>query len=457
MMRRLIAKELLANLLSLRLSFAFLILVPLVIVSVYILCNDYAQRKRDYDAKVPLHIQTAHTSIITVDRPPTPLMALVGGSTVTTGNTVRLSYHDAPRIKGGFDHTPIYYIFLRTDYVFIIGIVMSLLALIFSYDSISGEREHGTLRLVMSNSVPRDVVLLSKWIGGYLSALFPAMIALLLGIIVFTLHPAVALTTTDWWVIFLLLVIACIYLGIFFSLGVLISVVSPTTGNAATRCLFVWLLFVLIIPNMAPHIARRFVPTPPIQEMERQYDRILAEIAEKRNADHRKWSPRLSNTEPVTWDEFIRIRARVREKIEEIERFHLTEQRDTFRRMANNYSNTLQRQMRLGRILSACSPYAVFVGVATVLSSTDSESQLAFLQMVRQYEDDYFDDQYRVGLETGRGIHKSDPVQNPLEFRPGVQGLQERIRKSLRGIGWLVFSGILSLMAGYLLFLRRAI
>ena len=72
-------------------------------------------------------------------------MALVGGVTVTTGNTVHLSYYDAPRIKGGFDHTPIFYIFPHTDYLFIVGIVMSLLALMFSYDAISGERERGSV------------------------------------------------------------------------------------------------------------------------------------------------------------------------------------------------------------------------------------------------------------------------------------------------------------------------
>jgi len=457
MIRRLIAKEILMNLLSLRLTFAFLILIPLVIISVYVLCNDYAQRKEDYDAKVSLHAKTAYTDTITVDRPPSPLMALAGGATVATGNTVQLSYYDAPHIKGGFDHTPIYYIFLRTDYIFIIGVVMSLLALLFSYDAISGEREHGTLRLVMSNSVPRDVVLLSKWMGGYLSALLPSMTALLLGILVFALHPSVGVTATDWWVIFLLLTLACVYLAIFFSLGVLISVISSTTGSAAMRCLFVWLLFVLIIPNIAPHVARRFAPTPSIQEMERQYDKILADTAEKRHNEHVEWSERLSNTDPVTRDQFIRILTRIRKKIEEIEYSHLTKQRDVFRQMANDYNNMLRRQIRLGRIMSACSPYAVFSDVSATLANTNGESQIAFLGMVRQYEDGYFDEQHRVGLETGRGIHRFDPVRNPPEFHPGVLNLQERIKQSLLGIGCMVFFGTVFFMASYLLFLRRPV
>ncbi len=457
MIRRLITKEILTNLLSLRLTFAFLILIPLVAISVYVLCNDYAQRKEDYDAKVSLHTGTAFTETITVDRPPQPMMALVGGVTVTTGNTVKLSFYDAPRIKGGFDHTPIFYIFPRTDYLFIIGVVMGLIALLFSYDAISGERERGTLRLIMANSVPRDVVLFSKWIGGYLSALLPSMTALLLGILVFILHPAIHINSVDWWAVFLLLVSACIYLAVFFSLGVFISAISPTTGSAAMRCLFVWLLAVLIIPNVMPHIAGRVIPAPSRQEMEREYDKIVADTAAARRKEHDEAAKQLGNTEVVTRDEFDRILRRIRREIEDIEYRHLTRQRDVLRQLANAHGDRLKEQIRLTSLLSSLSPYAVFVDVATTLANTGGESQVNFLRQVRKYKEDYFYQQYMDGLETGRGIHRHNPVPDPLEFQMTFPDLQERLQRCLPGIGLLAFLGILCFMADYLLFLRRPI
>lgn len=453
MIRRLMVKEILTNLLSLRLSLAFFILVPLVLISAYMLCNDYEQRKRDYDAKVSLHMQAAASDRIRIDRQPSPLMALVGGATITTGNTVHLSYYDAPRVKGGFDHTPIFYIFPRTDYVFVVGIVMSLLALLFSYDAISGERESGTLRLILANAVPRDVVLFSKWVGGYLSALFPCTTALLLGMLVFVLHPAVELTWMDWWVLFLLLLTAWIYIAIFFSLGIFISAISPTTGSAAMRCLFVWLLFVIIIPNAAPHIARRFAPTLSAQEMERKYDRIVADTAESRYKDHAIAAESLGNTEPVEGDEYRRIMTRIGNKIREIEHLNLTRQRDTLRQIANVYDNRLQRQMRLTRILSSCSPYAILADVAMALTNTGSESQVAFLRMAWQYEDTYFNKQY--GKE--KLISRYDPVSDPPLFGLTVPSLRERVRRSLPGVGLLIVFGVFCFMAGYLLFLRRSV
>jgi ABC-type transport system involved in multi-copper enzyme maturation permease subunit len=52
----------------------------------------------------------------------------------------------------------------------------------FVFDAICGEKERGTLKVLLSNSVPRDLVLLGKWIGGYISLAIPFLIALLGGI-----------------------------------------------------------------------------------------------------------------------------------------------------------------------------------------------------------------------------------------------------------------------------------
>ena len=46
-------------------------------------------------------------------------------------------------------------------------LIFWLLAIVFGYDAICGEKERGTLRLMLSCSVPRDTVLLAKWIGGF--------------------------------------------------------------------------------------------------------------------------------------------------------------------------------------------------------------------------------------------------------------------------------------------------
>jgi hypothetical protein len=127
------------------------------------------------------------------------------------------------------------------------------------------------------------------------------------------------------------------------------------------------------------------------------------------------------------------------------------------RQLANDYDNQLQNQIRLAKQLASISPYAVLVDVATTLADTNGESQIAFLRMARQYEDDYFEQEYKRGLETGRGIHRFDPVRDPLLFRPTAPNLRMRLRQSLPNIGLLAFFAIVYFMSGYLMFLRRPV
>jgi hypothetical protein len=191
--------------------------------------------------------------------------------------------------------------------------------------------------------------------------------------------------------------------------------------------------------------------------MERKYDKIVADTAFNRYKDHAEASKQLSNTKPVEQDEYMRILNRIRNKIGEIEHFHLTRQRDALRQVANLYDNQLQSQIRLSKILSSCSPYAVFTDVATTLANTGGESQMAFLKMTRQYEDDYFDEQYREELRAGRLIHRYGNVDNPPPFRLTIPNLQERMRQCLPSMGLLAFFGVFFFMAGYLMFLRRPV
>ena len=51
----------------------------------------------------------------------------------------------------------------KVDWEFIIGYVLSFVGLLFVFDSISGERQQGTMRLILSNSIPRYTVLLGKF------------------------------------------------------------------------------------------------------------------------------------------------------------------------------------------------------------------------------------------------------------------------------------------------------
>ena len=66
--------------------------------------------------------------------------------------------------------------FYSFDFVTVVQIFISLLALLFSFDLICGEKQRGTLKLVLSNSTKRTTVYAGKFFGALLT-LAPVVLA----------------------------------------------------------------------------------------------------------------------------------------------------------------------------------------------------------------------------------------------------------------------------------------
>ena len=82
--------------------------------------------------------------------------------------------------------------------IYIVRIVLSLVAVLLTYDAISGEREQGTLKLILSNGVPRSTILLSKCIGGYVTLILPFLVPVLIALLILTMSESISFTGEDW-------------------------------------------------------------------------------------------------------------------------------------------------------------------------------------------------------------------------------------------------------------------
>ena len=77
----------------------------------------------------------------------------------------------------------------KVDWAFVIGYVLSLIALLFTFDGISSEREHGTLRLMFANPIPRHTVLIGKFLGSLISISIPFTLAALVNLLIIVGKP----------------------------------------------------------------------------------------------------------------------------------------------------------------------------------------------------------------------------------------------------------------------------
>jgi len=261
MLTTLIRRELLDNLMTFQFAIAVFIMLLLVVANTVVLIKDYEQRLASHNAAVKMHQRqlqetktySVGTEKLFVDRPPNPLSIFNVGFDKQLGNEVRVSHTYAPSLWDAGMHgseNPFMDMFASMDIVFIFEVILSLLALIFAYDTLAGEHERGTLRLVLTSHVRRGHILLAKYISAMLCLLVPLLMSLFLGVILLTTTTSISLNTDDFLRIGGIILTTVVYLSVFYLIGMLISAATRRTRTALMLAMFVWGFFVLVYPNM---------------------------------------------------------------------------------------------------------------------------------------------------------------------------------------------------------------
>ena len=146
-------------------------------------------------------------------------------------------------------------LFTTPDLLYIIKVILSLCAMLFAFDMVSGEKETGTLRQSLSNSLKKPILIFGKWLGGFISFILPFFMAILLGAILLSLSPIVDMSAKNFVNLGLFLLSSVIYLTVFFSLGLLISCLTHQSSSSLVISLFIWTILVFIIPNLGNILA----------------------------------------------------------------------------------------------------------------------------------------------------------------------------------------------------------
>src|SRR5574342_250398 len=141
-------------------------------------------------------------------------------------------------------------------FVFFLAILVPLIAIALSFDSINGEFNRRTLSRVLAQPVYRDALLMGKFLGGLLTLtmVFSAIWLLIFGIGIFKLGvpPTAEETGRALW--FLLGTI--FYGGIWMALAMMFSTVFRSSATAALASIAVWAFFIffwnIVVGLLAP-------------------------------------------------------------------------------------------------------------------------------------------------------------------------------------------------------------
>jgi ABC-type transport system involved in multi-copper enzyme maturation permease subunit len=182
--------------------------------------------------------------------------------------------------------------------------------LLFGFDQISREREQGTLKLILGNSVSRAKVLAGKWLGNFISLAVPFLLVTLLGVAVLQLAPGARFSAGQVARLGIILALAVLYIGFFLSLGMLISALTRRAATSVVVLLFIWALLVFVIPNLGTLLARQFVTVPPVRALSEKHQQawtreVLLAIA---NGTDRKQGIEMVRRETEQMEEDFRLK-----------------------------------------------------------------------------------------------------------------------------------------------------
>ena len=264
-----IQREFVSNVLTSRFMIGFIVCLMSTAAAVFVQVADYEKRLAAYHVVLREHQEETRTWDLysqinpKAHRKPNPLGIFNVGMEKSGADMVSIELAtpiwEKEAQKQGSDN-PFLSIFLPVDVIFVFKIVLSALAILFAYNTISGEREDGTLKLVLSNPIPRDRLVLGKYLGGMLS-LFPIVVmSFTIGMVIASASPATDFNAGDLLRLAMVLVFSLLYVSTCYLLGLLLSVWTKEAATTLILSMFIWGILTIVHSNIATFAVAKFPP-----------------------------------------------------------------------------------------------------------------------------------------------------------------------------------------------------
>ena len=330
----------------------------------------------------------------------------------------------------------------EVDWAFVIGNILSLVAILFTFDSISGERERGTLRLMLANPIPRHTVLIGKFLGALVSVQIPFALGMLMNLLVIFTSSDVYLGVEELGRLGIIFLIALLYTCLFLALGLLASSCVRQSAVSLVILLVGWVTLVVFIPNTVASVAEGFSsPMTSDEFWERKYN-----LRDQLRDQYRKqiWIDELSYKRILGGSELVTKEVALQERLNQE---HLKQQ---------------IAQFQIARSLTRVSPRAIVQNLLESFAGTGFDRHQQFLENVRRYAHQFREfivSTDRADLESLHLIGVRDGMsQNPVnpEAIPKFEdtlNLNRDFRDAAPVLFLLVLFFVVLLASAYLAFL----
>jgi ABC-type transport system involved in multi-copper enzyme maturation permease subunit len=383
-------KEFMENLANRRFWMALILCVLIIPLGFYMGSKEAQSRADQYQESMKFY-RESHQTVADISlrggkafRSPSPLSFMASGvehlfpsAVVSVGF---LTYRGA-QIRLLNDRSldnPYSLLYGRLDMTFITVNILAILAMIFTFNTISGEKESRCLSQILSNSVARPTLILAKTAAPVCILSMALITGILLGAGLLILEGSPVFSDKTLFTLFLSGITATLlFIAVFIMLGLMISCLTRRAANTILLLMACWVLFAMILPRTGGILAKLLIPVKSRQviEMEKNQLRLQAEQnMEQAISDLMNSSPNIRNQSISNFlnnlrsgNEEAQAYQEAQDRIQEENKTRLAADLEDLER---HYQNKRNRQMALARHLARLSPVTCFTHILIELSHT---------------------------------------------------------------------------------------
>ncbi len=391
----LVIREIQGAIIDFRFWVVLVLCLSIIPLSFYVSVKNYSQRLSDYQQEVQTYRDKSTGRVYSSFsaegvHPPSPL------SIFSRGLDNKMPYKVITSLDGDYK---IEYakpdnkkdLLGEIDFAFIVAFVLSILAIVFTFSAISGDKESGVLRGVLSNAVLRRQVLMAKLIGNYAVFLVPFLLSMLVALLIVYFSGIIPIFSEELFPAILVMIgISLVFLFALFNLGLWISALTRNSILSINVLLLVWIVLGLVIPKISPIIGSVIYPVESTSVFEskrkflrdnitREKDLEEVELFEKIRGQLRPDSYGVSSDWKDIMEVYDEQVTPIREKYEQ----RILSETE---KLSNDYTIRCNKQNNIAKNIARLSPINSINNLMAEFSGTGYSESDNFMQQAKQYQ-----------------------------------------------------------------------
>jgi ABC-type transport system involved in multi-copper enzyme maturation permease subunit len=163
-------------------------------------------------------------------------------------------------------------------WAFVAALLVSFIALLFTFDAISGEKESKTLSLALANAVPRSALLAGKYASAVVSVLAIVVVGLAASLLILAAAGEVEMNGTLALEALAFAAAAGLLAAAMAAFGILCSVLTRHSNVSLLLALCVWLLFAVVIPNSSGFVAQNLLAIEKAESVQKRVNQAFDDL-----------------------------------------------------------------------------------------------------------------------------------------------------------------------------------